>query len=320
MILLFYDLLNHQFWEAPVRESMDSTSYTLLERAHGALNLTNVLVRGDRLKMDRVNVMTNAGKLMVGVQVANAKATGPVEVEDGLQGGKHGAFAAGRDVRKGAKTNVASDGVEETHLLNEKKIHTKGEVGVVGQDMMGHGQRAESGDMRGRGWARGFSFEGGNVWAVDGGSTADIICSDWTVPDVVSFKEPDELGVRGASEVSRKEACIFSRLQFASGEQRLVVGNGGEKRIRVNHITNRVNITRKRRQGWSGGIVDVQSVLLFPKNHEGAIKSVDTHCGRHGGVHGDPAHAADIAEGEDVGNRGVIEPHPSEVLQGGLKV
>jgi hypothetical protein len=59
---------------------MDSATYTLLESAHGALNLTNVLVRGDSFKVDRAEIITETVKFHVSVDVTDEETPGVIQL------------------------------------------------------------------------------------------------------------------------------------------------------------------------------------------------------------------------------------------------
>jgi hypothetical protein len=56
---------NHEFWYAAKRKSVDSGAITLLNCTDGTLDLTYVIIGGNRIEVDWKDVLTDAFKLIV---------------------------------------------------------------------------------------------------------------------------------------------------------------------------------------------------------------------------------------------------------------
>jgi hypothetical protein len=68
---------------------VDSRTDPLLEGAHGALNLTNVAVRGNNVEVDGTDVVTKAGKLVVSMEITEDETAVSVEAEDWFKCTQH---------------------------------------------------------------------------------------------------------------------------------------------------------------------------------------------------------------------------------------
>ena len=93
--------------KAAKRKAVDTGPQTFFHRADRSFNLTDVAVGGDDVEGNRKDVVANAIKFIIGVDVTNVETTGGVCLEDGGKVGKNGAFVAIGDWDSGAVSQVA---------------------------------------------------------------------------------------------------------------------------------------------------------------------------------------------------------------------
>ena len=90
---------------------MDACAKTLLDGANGPLNLPDVAVGGDHVKMGRMDGIMEAGKFMVSMDVSDLETTTCVEFDNGQDAPQHGGILAIRDRADGTKLQITGDGV-----------------------------------------------------------------------------------------------------------------------------------------------------------------------------------------------------------------
>jgi hypothetical protein len=67
------------------RETMDTRTKALLDRADGALDVADMGVGSRNVQLDGTDLFTDAGKLLVGMDVTDSEATDSVEVDDSFE-------------------------------------------------------------------------------------------------------------------------------------------------------------------------------------------------------------------------------------------
>ncbi|KAI2491007.1 hypothetical protein MHU86_23575 [Fragilaria crotonensis] len=102
---------------------MHAAAETLLNRTDGAFDFTDVAVGGDSIHVDGANVVADAVKFVVGVDVADGEAARAVDVDDRLEFCEDGLVGAVGDVGDGPETDAAGNSVEETDTLHEEEVH-----------------------------------------------------------------------------------------------------------------------------------------------------------------------------------------------------
>jgi hypothetical protein len=112
---------DHDFGKASEREAVHAATETLLNCTDGSFDFTDVTVGGDDVHGDGTNIVTDAVKFIVGVDVTHSETAGTVDVDDRLDYGEDGLVSAVCDVGDGPETNSAGNSVKETDALHEEK-------------------------------------------------------------------------------------------------------------------------------------------------------------------------------------------------------
>lgn len=108
---------------------------TLLDCADGPLNFTNVAISGNDIEVDGGKNVTDALEFVVPVYVGNSKTALLIKMDDAFEFSLNSGSGAIRDSGDGAiLVNVTGNSVEETMVLNEKKISAERDVGMVIQN------------------------------------------------------------------------------------------------------------------------------------------------------------------------------------------
>jgi len=210
---------------------VDSGTYPLLESAYGTLNLTNVAVRGDNVHVNGKDVRSYTFEFIVGMYVADVQSASVIQPENRPRFSEDGRFGPCGNLRHSAETDLARDGVEESHALDEKKIHAQSEVSVMGCNVRWDGNSSKGRDMwRGDGSCR-LPLDGGQVRPVDDGGTFGVIRRDRTVSDQVLAQDVQKIRLGRASNLAVERASSIGIINFPSGEQPLIFRYSGYKRV-----------------------------------------------------------------------------------------
>jgi hypothetical protein len=170
--------VDENFRKATVREAMYKRSKTLLDGADGPLNFANVAVSGNNVKVNVREMVADAFKFMIAVDVAEKETALRILVDDGSERTNNGGPGPVGDWCNGAEAKVARNGVKETELLHKKEINTQCNVAMVRKDGWGKRHSFKTGGAGSGGGTCGLAFEGGNVRAVNGKCAVGVIKGD----------------------------------------------------------------------------------------------------------------------------------------------
>ena len=147
-------------------------------------------------------------------------------------------------------------------------------------------------------------FQGGNVWPIDDGGALGVKWSDRTIADEATFQDVLKNGLAGATDHAVQLTSVVGSRDVASGKKRLLVGDCRHQRVGINDVASNVRVIRD---------IDIQATNVLCELHGGAVEAMNDHGGFRGGVHSDPTHLSNVGEGQDVGNRGLVEPHRAQI-------
>jgi hypothetical protein len=180
-------VLNKEARQTAERETVDAGTQPLFHSANGAFDFAYMTVGGDKVNHDGKKIIANASELMIGMDVANAKATRSIGVDGGPEPGEYGRTLAVGSGKNGPETNITRDGVKKRYLLDVKKIGTQSDIKMV----VGNGGRNGNGLKLGNMWRSGAlcsgSFEKRNIGAVDDEGASSILRGDRAVAKVLPF-------------------------------------------------------------------------------------------------------------------------------------
>lgn len=208
--------VDENFRKATVWEAMYKRSKTLLDGADGPLNFANVAVRGDNVEVNVREMIADAFKFMIAMDVAEKETTLRILVDDGSERTNNGGAGPVGEWCNGAETKVARDGVKETELLHEKEINAQGNVAMVLEYRGGKRHSFEAGGAGSGGGTGGLAFEGGNIRAVNGKGAVGVINGDGAVENVMVTEDgvknlliwTSEHAVELASEISLMDLAL----------------------------------------------------------------------------------------------------------------
>ena len=124
------------------------------------------MVVGGNVEPGREDVVSDALKFHVGVQIGDVETPGLVHCQNWLDLTEEGCFVSVEYGSNGAELNFARDGMKKRVASDVQDIHRKCQITVVLQDKCWDLYRVKSRDMLGGAFCC-LSFEGGYVGTVD---------------------------------------------------------------------------------------------------------------------------------------------------------
>lgn len=214
---------NESFGETFVGEAMDKGAKVFLDGADRPLDVGDMPVGIDDVKMDVGKKGGQGGKFVVDVASADVETTGGVMRDDGGKVALHLVFVTGGGGERVAKTECAGNAVKKGDSLDIEEIKAKSDVAVMGEYVGWDGGGEKGRDMM-LGNGGGVAFEAGDVGAVNETGTAKVIRGDGAVAEVAVGDGMFENGIAGAAKENGELVGGVGVLKLATSELPFVGG------------------------------------------------------------------------------------------------
>jgi hypothetical protein len=209
--------------EAFVGETMGKRANVFLDSADGPLDIGDMAVGIDDVKMDVGKSGGQGDEFVVDMAGADVETTGFVKGDDGGKVAPHFGFLTGGSWEGVAKTEGAGDAVEEGDALDVKEIKAKGDVAVMGEDVRRDGSGESGRDMT-LGDGGGVAFKAGDVGTVNETGTTEVIRGDGAVAEVAVGDGMFENGIAGAAKENGEMMSGVGILELAASKLPFVGG------------------------------------------------------------------------------------------------
>jgi len=145
---------------------VDGGARTFLHSPNGLFDFTDLVVGGGNVEPGRKDVVSDALKFHVGVQIGDLETPGLVHLQNRLDLTEEGCFVSVEYGSNGAELNFARDGMKKRVALDVENVHAKCHISMLLQDKTWDLYQVERRDMLGRAFCC-FSVESGYVGTVD---------------------------------------------------------------------------------------------------------------------------------------------------------
>ena len=227
--------------KATVWEAVGGGPYGFFNSTDRVFDDVDVLVGGANVKVNGAReegeivgeveveeVVAEASEFVVGVEGLDRETAAGIEEDFGFDSIEDGAFGAVRGGHGGAVADFVGDEMEEGKALDVEEIDAEGDGGMMLLDEGGKRGGGEGGRMGGRRALGLFTFEEGDVGAVDEGGALDVGGGDGGIADEAVGDIGHEFGRGRAADETVKGASGVSAGEFGAAEQGAVGGHGLE--------------------------------------------------------------------------------------------
>ncbi len=102
---------DHKCGKAAIGKTMGTRAEAFFNRPNGVFDFADVGISGHHVHVCRMNIVSNALKFLITVDVTHSETAGSVELDDSVNLLEYGFARSVRNRCDGEETNVAGDGV-----------------------------------------------------------------------------------------------------------------------------------------------------------------------------------------------------------------